>query len=255
MEILIEINSGEESQKAGVLPEDALSLVKEIRELENIQIMGLMTMGPFAGNPEESRPYFQKTRDIYEEIKLYYDMGVRRFSFVDDIFNLDIKNSTRFFKLIIQNRLDIQMFFPSGLRTDILTRDYIDLMVEAGTVSLAMALETASPRLQKLIGKNLDIDKFRESIQYICDKYPGVLSELFTMHGFPTETEPEAVMTLDFIKSLEWVHFPYINILKIYPNTRMEKLALDSGISRQSIIRSEKYYHHEFCLSMQCQEL
>ena len=43
--------------------------MKEIRELENIQIMGLMTMGPFAGEPEESRPYFQKTRVIYEEIK------------------------------------------------------------------------------------------------------------------------------------------------------------------------------------------
>jgi amino acid adenylation domain-containing protein len=196
------------------------------------------------------RHVFRSAENIYEEIKLYYDMGVRRFSFVDDIFNLDIKNSARFFKLIIQNRLDVQMFFPSGLRTDILTRDYIDLMVEAGTVSLAMALETASPRLQKLIGKNLDIDKFRENIEYICDKYPNVLSELFTMHGFPTETEEEAIMTLDFIKRLKWVHFPYINILKIYPNTRMEKLALDSGISREAIIRSEKYYHHEFSDSL-----
>jgi len=69
MEILIEINSGEESQKAGVLPGDALSLVKEISAFENIKIMGLMTMGPFAGDPEESRPYFQKTRIIYEEMK------------------------------------------------------------------------------------------------------------------------------------------------------------------------------------------
>ncbi|MBW2206795.1 MAG: YggS family pyridoxal phosphate-dependent enzyme, partial [Deltaproteobacteria bacterium] len=77
MEILIEINSGEESQKAGVRPGDALSLVKEIRELENIRIMGLMTMGPFAGDPEESRPYFQKTRVIYEEMKQINLPGVK----------------------------------------------------------------------------------------------------------------------------------------------------------------------------------
>ena len=69
MDILIEINSGEESQKAGVLPGDALSLMKEISAFENIKIMGLMTMGPFAGDPEESRPYFQKTRIIYGEMK------------------------------------------------------------------------------------------------------------------------------------------------------------------------------------------
>jgi pyridoxal phosphate enzyme (YggS family) len=69
MEVLIEINSGEETQKAGALPGDALSLVKEMSGLENIRIMGLMTMGPFTGDPEESRPYFQKTRDIYEKLK------------------------------------------------------------------------------------------------------------------------------------------------------------------------------------------
>ena len=37
--------------------------------LENIKIMGLMTMGPFAGDPEEARPYFLKTRDIFEQLK------------------------------------------------------------------------------------------------------------------------------------------------------------------------------------------
>jgi pyridoxal phosphate enzyme (YggS family) len=69
MPILIEINSGEESQKAGVLPENAISLVKELSQLKNVKIMGLMTMGPFEGNPEDSRPYFQKTRELFEELK------------------------------------------------------------------------------------------------------------------------------------------------------------------------------------------
>ena len=69
MPVLIEINSGEESQKAGVLPKDTVSLVKDISQFKNIKIMGLMTMGPFAGDPEDSRPYFQKTRKLFEEIK------------------------------------------------------------------------------------------------------------------------------------------------------------------------------------------
>jgi len=69
MSILIEINSGEEPQKAGVKPEDAVSLIREISELGNIKVMGLMTMGPFSGDPEDARPYFQKTRELFEEIK------------------------------------------------------------------------------------------------------------------------------------------------------------------------------------------
>ncbi len=69
MPILMEINSGEEPQKAGVMPEDAISLVRDMSELNNIKLMGLMTMGPFAGDPEDSRPYFQKTKKLFEEIK------------------------------------------------------------------------------------------------------------------------------------------------------------------------------------------
>ncbi len=68
MPILIEINSGREEQKAGILPEKAEQLVREISAYQNIKVMGLMTMGPFAGDPEDSRPYFVETRKIFERI-------------------------------------------------------------------------------------------------------------------------------------------------------------------------------------------
>ena len=69
MPVLIEINSGREEQKSGVLPEKAAQLIRDISDLANIKIMGLMTMGPFSGNPEDSRPYFVATRKIFEELK------------------------------------------------------------------------------------------------------------------------------------------------------------------------------------------
>ena len=69
MPVLIEINSGREPQKSGVLPEDAERLVREISCLNNIKVMGLMTMGPLSGNAENSRPYFAETRRIFERLK------------------------------------------------------------------------------------------------------------------------------------------------------------------------------------------
>jgi len=69
MPILVEINSGEEEQKSGVLPPDAERLIREISGLKNIKVMGLMTMGPRFGNPEDSRPCFIKTRKIFDRIK------------------------------------------------------------------------------------------------------------------------------------------------------------------------------------------
>lgn len=69
MPVLIEINSGEETQKAGVLPDEAIALIQEMSALEHIKIIGLMTMGPFTGDPEDARPYFVRTREIFEKLK------------------------------------------------------------------------------------------------------------------------------------------------------------------------------------------
>ena len=69
MPVLIEINSGREEQKSGVLPEDAEGLVRDISTFKNIRVEGLMTMGPRFGDPEDSRPYFAETRRIFNEIK------------------------------------------------------------------------------------------------------------------------------------------------------------------------------------------
>lgn len=67
--VYIEINSGREDQKAGVMPENTEGLIKQIMGLENIKIEGLMTMGPRFGNPENARPYFQETKRIFQHIK------------------------------------------------------------------------------------------------------------------------------------------------------------------------------------------
>jgi len=69
MPVLIEINSGREKQKSGVLPENAEHLIREISHFQNMKVMGLMTMGPRFGNPEDSRPYFVETKKIFDQIR------------------------------------------------------------------------------------------------------------------------------------------------------------------------------------------
>ncbi len=69
MPVLVEVNSGREVQKSGVLPENTEQMVREISGYTNIRVMGLMTMGPASGNPEDSRPHFIETKRIFERIK------------------------------------------------------------------------------------------------------------------------------------------------------------------------------------------
>lgn len=76
MEVLVEVNSGREPQKAGVMPEEVEPLVRALATLPSLRVLGLMTMGPFEGDPEDSRPYFQETRKAFEALKAAAVPGV-----------------------------------------------------------------------------------------------------------------------------------------------------------------------------------
>ena len=76
MEVLVEVNSGREPQKAGVMPDDAEALVRSLAALPRLRVLGLMTMGPFEGDPEDSRPYFKETRRVWEALRSLAVPGV-----------------------------------------------------------------------------------------------------------------------------------------------------------------------------------
>ncbi|MEA1912841.1 MAG: YggS family pyridoxal phosphate-dependent enzyme [candidate division WOR-3 bacterium] len=69
--VFLEINSGREESKTGFPPD--ISILKEalvkMEELKHIKIKGLMTMGPRFGDPEEARPYFKLTKELFEQLK------------------------------------------------------------------------------------------------------------------------------------------------------------------------------------------
>ncbi len=66
--ILIEINSGREPQKAGVVPEDAEELIREIAPYPSLRVEGLMTMGPLVNEPEQIRPSFAETKRLFDRL-------------------------------------------------------------------------------------------------------------------------------------------------------------------------------------------
>ncbi len=74
MPVLIEVNSGKEKNKSGILPQDLENLIKDISGFKNIKLSGLMTMGPLLKNPEDYRPYFRDTKKLFDRIKINHDI-------------------------------------------------------------------------------------------------------------------------------------------------------------------------------------
>ena len=195
--------------------------------------------------------HFRRSVDnIFEEVKLLASLGVKRIEFIDDIFNVKAKDFKEFFRLVLKHKLKLNFFFPSALKGDLLDKEGVDLMVEAGALGVNISLESGSDRMQTVMRKYLNLDKFYENARYITEKYPHIVLGLNAMHGFPTETEKEAMMTLDFIKSLKWIHFPYLLTVRVFPNTVLEKFAREQGISDEIIKKSQDLSYEDVAPSL-----
>ncbi len=134
--------------------------------------------------------------NVVAEIReLKETFGIDEIVFVEDMFNLHRDRTQEIARRIIEEGLDIRMHFPIGLRGDIMDEDTIQLLKRAGLYRCMYAIETATPRLQKLIRKNLDLERVLKVIDQTARA--GVLTHGAFMLGFPTETETEARRTVE----------------------------------------------------------
>jgi radical SAM superfamily enzyme YgiQ (UPF0313 family) len=194
---------------------------------------------------------WRSPENIHEEVQRLYSRGIRDFYVVDDIFNIDKKRAMRFFELMSTDRTlkGSKFYFVNGLRGDLVDREFIDAAVEAGTIWLAYAIETASPRLQKVIRKNLRLDRIRDTIEYSWSK--GVVVNYWGLLGIESETLEEAHQTIDLMEDLPPSVIPMLFSLKAYPGTEAYKTSRAKGAQTDldtnyhsflGLIRKDKRY-------------
>lgn len=133
---------------------------------------------------------------LVEIRELYNRYKIDEIHIFDDIFNFDKDRAKRICELIIDSGTKIKIAFPNALRGDLMDEDLLLSLKRAGTYTITYALETASPRLQKLINKNINIEKLNQIID--LSSRLGILNKCYFMLGFPTETVTEMKKTIAF---------------------------------------------------------
>jgi pyridoxal phosphate enzyme (YggS family) len=66
LNVLIQINSSREESKSGLLPEELSDFIMSLNGLDNIQVLGLMSIGQFNKDPEDSRDDFKFMKGLFE---------------------------------------------------------------------------------------------------------------------------------------------------------------------------------------------
>ncbi|MEO8736798.1 MAG: YggS family pyridoxal phosphate-dependent enzyme [Edaphobacter sp.] len=67
MPVMIEVKLSHEESKHGLAPEELPGLLAAMRDLESIEVIGLMTVPPWSENAEAARPYFRELRRLRDE--------------------------------------------------------------------------------------------------------------------------------------------------------------------------------------------
>jgi len=166
---------------------------------------------------------YRSVENVMAEIELLTrTYGVRELHIVDDIFNLDLERAKRICDEIVARGIQVKLAFPNGLRGDRMDRELIRKLKQAGCYAITYAVETASPRLQKLIRKNLNLDQVRQAIAWTYEE--GLIPQAFLMLGFPGETLEEMEMTVDYAVRSKLLRAIFFTVV-IYPRTGLYELA------------------------------
>ena len=169
---------------------------------------------------------------LAEMEELRFKHGFKEFEIVDDCFNL---NRERMYAILtgIRDRLgDVKLHFMSGLRADVLEPKDMALFKQAGTVSASFAIETSSPRLQKMIRKNLNIEK--ASLVIKASVKAGIYSTGYFMIGFPTESYEEASATIEFAIRSSLHRAMFVHVIP-FAGTELAEMAKDKLLTKNGI--------------------
>ena len=166
---------------------------------------------------------------------------IRDFVFLDDVFNVPMKEAKKLLTLIKEDLPPVRINFPNGLRADQFDDELLDLFESAGTVEMALAVESVTPRLQMLMGKNLNVEKARKAIDAASKRF--ITRTLFII-GFPTETFEEAMDTINFAASFEYAAQPMLAVLRIYNNSRLFNLLEPTKEQAAAMAEQEKKVLH-----------
>jgi len=154
---------------------------------------------------------------LAEMTLLRKEHGIREIHVVDDVFNYDPERAGEICDRIAQTGLGFHLSFPNGLRADIMTEDLIRRLRTAGTYRINYGFETASPRLQKMIGKNLDVPRAVETFRLTAAS--GILTGAYFMFGFPTQTREEILEDIRFAADSD-LDAAYFFKATAYPGSR-----------------------------------
>jgi len=168
-------------------------------------------------------------RNFVDELEfLNKEYGFEGFNFWDDTLTVSKEHVMNICQEILKRHLEIKWYARARVNT--VDEEMIKTMKKAGCVRISFGIESGSPRVLKVIKKNITLDQARKAVH--LSSQAGLIVSLNFIVNLPTETMADLKMTADLIKELR--QLPNVQasygFALIYPGTEMESFAKENGI-------------------------
>lgn len=169
----------------------------------------------------------RNAKSVVDEIEFLKErFNIEGINFLDLTFTANPHHVMAICEEIINRKVNVKWWCESRVNIPL---DLLDIMKQAGCVSLVIGVESGSPRILSKISKNLTI----EQVLTFCKKCSeiGIIVTPYFMFSHPDETRKDVKLTLDLICKLEKFTAPCsFQPTMILPGTELEKIAYRKGI-------------------------
>ena len=182
---------------------------------------------------------FRSPANVVEEIKDRHNrLGVKNYSFNDDTFTLRSAFVEEICKRILE--LPFKITWHCDTRGDTLNIGVLKLMKKAGCNHVYLGLESGSPKIQKMIKKNIDNAKIKTAVKMA--RKAGIETTVYFMAGFPEETAEDLMQSITAMEDIKPDHAIW-SILTPYPGTEIWDMARKQGLVSLDTDWA-RFFHH-----------
>lgn len=180
--------------------------------------------------------------DEVEYLKNKY--GFKGFDFWDDTMTVVRGHIETICNEILKRKLDIVWYTRARVNT--VDRDMIKLMRKAGCIRISYGVESGSPKILKIIKKNITIEQAREAVKMSSDVGMSVVTNF--MVNLPEETMDDLKITANLMKEFQEIKnsYPAYGFSIPYPGTEMELIARREGILPKDFSWNEPYKSEKY---------
>ena len=167
----------------------------------------------------------RSARNVVQEMQMCESMGIQEIDFQDDLFTLKKERVHEICDILISSKSKLKWNVRS--RVDTVDRDLLKKMSDAGCQRIYFGIEAGTPEIQKVLRKNIDLDRAKDVFKWAQDY--NISSLAYIIIGSPEETREHIHRTIEYTKQLD-PDFAHIGIMTPFPHTDLYSLGLDKGL-------------------------